>query len=164
MEVSEENKNSNEEIFPVTLHEQHHPKFLVIAVIAVIFAFISVFIFVKNYAVKTGEFKTKTAQLETLKQENNRLATENDSLKRQIDYLNTKSGVESVAREKLGLIKSSEVAFVVVKDQNKNRKSIASSAPTPAAASYKADESQKNGQKPKSANWLVTFWNSLFSK
>ena len=145
-----------------------HPKFLVYAVIAVILAFISVFVFVKNYALKMKEYKAKAAQLESMERDNQKLQLENVALKQQIVYLNTKNGVESVAREKLGLIKKSEVAFVVLKNP---KSKITSSEVTDAKKDGEAlPESEKISKvsptvnEKKSEGWFAHIWHSLFGK
>lgn len=136
-----------------------NPKFLIISVIAVLFAFISVFIFVKHYSIKMAEYKSKTAQLQQLSEENLKLQREKAELERKIAYLNTKNGVESVAREKLGLIKSSEVAFVVVKDKSV----IKEEHPSVKSVIENANPKQKPIEEKKS-NWFLDLWKFLTGK
>jgi len=85
------------------------------------FAACSVFIFYHNYTQKQMEYAKKDEQLKKLETEIAAVENENKQLRREIGHLNTKEGVEEIAREKLGLIKPQEIAFVVI------------SSPTPSA-------------------------------
>ncbi len=59
------------------------------------------------------EYENKLRSLQKLKECNRRLEKENSLLQEKISYLQTEAGVEEIAREKLGLIKPGEVAYVV---------------------------------------------------
>jgi len=126
-----------------------YPKFFIYAVIAVVFAFFTGFVFIKNYMAKLSEYKEKLAQYESLQTENASLQKENEHLKQQIAYLNTKSGVESLAREKLGLIKPSEIAVVVLNDDKKKFEE------------QKPSVEEKTPNKS-SENWFSKIWNTIF--
>lgn len=76
--------------------------------------FLVFYAFNAAYKQKKLEYKEKLTQVSQLEQEITKLEKENKELKREINYLNTNEGVEAIAREKLGLIKPKEIAFVVV--------------------------------------------------
>ncbi len=145
-----------------------YSKFFMYAVIAALFAFFSGFIFVKNYALKTREYKDKISQFEALKSENDKLQHENELLQQQITYLKTKSGIESVAREKLGLIKPSEVAFVVVNDDKKKAQSqstVGTDIPkSEKAPSEEAKSPPVNDDQAVSEGWFQKIWNNIFGR
>jgi len=145
-----------------------YSKFFVYAIAALLFAFFSGFIFVKNYVVKTKEYKDKIAQFEALKSENEQLQRENEALEQQIDYLKSTSGVESVAREKLGLIKPSEVAFVVVNDKKNpplSQSKTGADIPKPHHSPVNRDNSgDKDEGKNDSEGWLQKIWNNIFGR
>lgn len=75
-------------------------------------------IFIVGYTHKWESNRQREAEIQTVIEDNESLKKENESLKAEIEFLKTDSGVESMAREKLGLVKkNSEVAFIVVKDE-----------------------------------------------
>lgn len=144
----------------------------IFSAVAVLLAFISVFVFVKNYHLKSEQYQEKLAAIEAMEKDNQKLARENERLKQQVEYLQTKSGVESVAREKLGFVKPEEIAFVVVP----------SDAPAPGTSAHASrplsDEPDRTaavsgGPKPGPSaspvredrrNWFIRFWDSLFGR
>ena len=134
-----------------------YSKFFIYSTI-VIFAFFAGFIFIKNYTAKMSEYKEKIAQYDTVQNENLKLEQENSALKQQIAYLKTKSGVESVAREKLGLIKPSEIAIVVLNDE-KNQETTQR---TNSENMQPTDTGEKDKSNKNSEGWFTKMWNSLF--
>lgn len=135
-----------------------YSKFFVYSVIAIVFAFFAGFIFIKNYTEKMSDYNEKIIQYDTIKSENSKLQQENENLKQQIAYLNTKSGVESVAREKLGLIKPAEIAIVVLNDDNTKN--------TKATKQTEKKQSKPNGNNPdkQSEGWFTKMWSSFFGE
>jgi cell division protein FtsL len=76
--------------------------------------FFSTTVFTTNYNRKKAEHREKIVQVGQVQQEIGQLEEENKALKKEISFLKTNGGVEEVAREKLGLIKPQEIAFVVI--------------------------------------------------
>jgi len=95
--------------------------FPLIHIMSCLFAVCILYSFNISYARKTVEYKEKLSQVQQVNNEITVLEKENRLLKQQVAHLNTNDGVEEIAREKLGLIKPDEIAFVVV------------SSPTPGA-------------------------------
>jgi cell division protein FtsL len=89
-------------------------KFPFIHILSCLFAVFILYSFNANYARKTVEYKEKQTQVQQVGSEITDLEKENRDLKQQVSHLNTNEGVEEIAREKLGLIKPDEIAFVVV--------------------------------------------------
>lgn len=88
------------------------PTFIHIMIIATIF-----FIFYAIsvcYSQKKIEYREKQAQQRQIEQEIVEIRQENGGLRNEIGFLKTSEGVEEIAREKLGLIKPKEIAFVVI--------------------------------------------------
>jgi cell division protein FtsL len=119
--------------------------------------FFSFTVFTTNYNRKKAEYGEKVAQVAQVKQEIAQLEEGNKSLKKEVSFMKTNEGVEEVAREKLGLIKPQEIAFVVI------------STPTPQvhAAPSKTEHKQEDTTKlkkeiqkesSKSESW---FWRFL---
>ncbi len=79
-----------------------------------LFAVFILYSFNLSYNKKTGEYREKLTQVQQVNSEIVVLEKENKHLKEQVTHLNTNEGVEEIAREKLGLIKPDEIAFVVV--------------------------------------------------
>lgn len=69
------------------------------------------------YSQKKIEYQEKLIQQKQIEQEIEILEKDNRKLKSKIAFLNTDEGVEGIAREKLGLIKPKEIAFVVISTQ-----------------------------------------------
>lgn len=63
---------------------------------------------------KQGEYEAKVDEVRLARQENARLQAKNQQLSALVEHLNTDEGVEQIARDKLGLAKPGEMAFVVV--------------------------------------------------
>lgn len=60
------------------------------------------------------EYKEKLAELHQSREDNRQLAEQNRQLRALVRHLKTNEGVEEIARDKLGLIKPGELAYVVV--------------------------------------------------
>lgn len=63
---------------------------------------------------KQAAYEAKLAENDRLESEIAVLKQQNKILSERVSYLGTDAGVEEVAREKLGLVRKDEVAFVVV--------------------------------------------------
>ena len=109
--------------------------------------------------VKSAEYNAKLAEIKILQQEKEKLEEENEILQSKIEYLKTEKGVESVAREKLGLVKPSEIAFVVVNDKN----STNTSTKIKKDKTIKKDTPKKEIKEEKKINWFDLLWRDLFS-
>ena len=111
--------------------------------------------------VKSAEYNAKLAEIKILQQEKEKLEEENEILQSKIEYLKTEKGIESVAREKLGLVKPSEIAFIVVNDKN----DPISSTKIKKSKKEKIIEKDttKKEIKQKKVNWLDLLWRDLFS-
>jgi cell division protein FtsB len=60
------------------------------------------------------QFESKLVELDEVNAEVASLEAHNERLKARVDLLNTPTGIEEVAREKLGLVKPGELAYAVV--------------------------------------------------
>lgn len=130
---------------------------------------------INGYHKKSSENNRRLAEIRQIKEENKSIMEENEELQRQIDYLKTPAGVESEARDKLGLVKKDEVAFVVVKDEK--GKASADSAPSgskdgkPDGKDIKDDKRKKNAELMKAesgdgdwASVIRSMWNDFFGR
>ena len=63
---------------------------------------------------KQAEFESKLAELDDVKEQVEALKSYNKKLENKVVLLGTNSGIEEVAREKLGLVKSGEIAYAIV--------------------------------------------------
>lgn len=136
-------------------------RFLLFLVFGTLISFLLSFFFIKSYMVKSSEHNARLAEIRSLQKENEMIEEENEKLQQKVEYLKTDKGVESVAREKLGLVKPSEIAFVVVNDRN-----------SPKSKKEKAVSNQSNDSKNKpikvsdkkeNINWFTLLWRDLFS-
>ena len=134
-------------------------RFLLFLILGTIVSFLISFFFIKSYMVKSAEYNAKLAEIKILQQEKEKLEEENEILQSKIEYLKTEKGVESVAREKLGLVKPSEIAFVVVNDKN----STNSSTKIKKDKTIKKDNPKKEIKEEKKINWFDLLWRDLFS-
>ena len=136
-------------------------RFFLFLIIGTIVSFLISFFFIKSYMVKSAEYNAKLAEIKILQQEKEKLEEENEILQGKIEYLKTEKGVESVAREKLGLVKPSEIAFVVVNDKN------ATTAQSPKTKKSKKEnqikKDTKKDKEEKKVNWFDLLWRDLFS-
>lgn len=140
-------------------------RFLILLIFATIIAFFSSFFFIKYYMVKSSEYHVRVSEIKNLEKEIEQLKEEKTILEKKIEYLKTDNGVESVAREKLGLVKPSEIAFVVVNDKNDPKS--ASSKKIKKTKNENKEEKKENieiSQKPEKTNWFMLIWNDLFDK
>lgn len=76
---------------------------------------------------KQAEYEAKLVEVAEARRINRRLEQNNRRLQALTEYLKTNEGVEEIARDKLGLVRPGEVAFVVV-------------PPPPARAAYQMPE------------------------
>lgn len=76
---------------------------------------------------KQVEYEAKLDEVAQARRDNVRLEQNNRRLQALTEYLKTNEGVEEIARDKLGLVRPGEVAFVVV-------------PPPPARAAFKMPE------------------------
>ncbi len=147
-------------------------KILLYAIIVGLTTLISISIFIQSYAKKSADHHKRLAEIAAIERENKELAEVNEDLRKQIAYLKTKNGVESVAREKLGLVKDSEIAFVVVKDTKEEKRGVQQN-PKNDKRLQNERQSDKDEQKitkeelaqnkePKNSNWITLIWNDLF--
>jgi len=60
------------------------------------------------------QFENKLAELDRVKDEVVILGLHNERLRGQVELLKTDTGIEEVAREKLGLVKPGELAYAIV--------------------------------------------------
>ncbi|MBR0518667.1 septum formation initiator family protein [bacterium] len=136
-------------------------RFLLFLILGTIVSFLISFFFIKSYMVKSAEYNAKLAEIKILQQEKEKLEEENEILQSKIEYLKTEKGIESVAREKLGLVKPSEIAFIVVNDKN----DPISSTKIKKSKKEKIIEKDttKKEIKQKKVNWLDLLWRDLFS-
>ncbi|MDQ7821689.1 MAG: septum formation initiator family protein [Candidatus Eremiobacteraeota bacterium] len=126
-------------------------------------AFFAAYAFNLCYVQKKMEYELKLSQIQQVEQENERLQRENRELKKRIAYLNTKDGVESIAREKLGFIKPQEIAFVVISSPTPHP----SKAPlTPAATDEENIRLKKEIKREyaKEEGWFGKVWNSIVKR
>lgn len=63
---------------------------------------------------RQAQFEGKLAELDQVKSQVTALNSHNERLGIKVDLLKTETGIEEVAREKLGLVKPGEMAFAVV--------------------------------------------------
>lgn len=63
---------------------------------------------------RQAQFEAKLAELDQVKSRVAALKSHNERLSVKVDLLKTESGIEEVAREKLGLVKPGEMAYAVV--------------------------------------------------
>lgn len=126
---------------------------------AIFFIFYSISV---CYSQKKMEYREKIAQKSQLEQDIGALERENGGLRNRIAFLNTSEGVELIAREKLGLIKPKEIAFVVI------------STPSPGGDGEKSGEDNKERtlqlkkeiikESQKKEGWLGTILNRLWGR
>jgi len=111
--------------------------------------------------VKSSEHNARLAEIRSLQKENEMIEEENEKLQQKVEYLKTDKGVESVAREKLGLVKPSEIAFVVVNDRNnpksKKEKTVSNQSNDSKNKPIKVSDKKEN------INWFTLLWRDLFS-
>ncbi|MCR5661255.1 MAG: septum formation initiator family protein [bacterium] len=86
-----------------------------LAAFVVLFLIFSVTAWVapKIFMANSREYHEKKAQLDSIYEDIRASQEENDDLRRQLDVMKTPEGVEETAREKLGMIRPGEVAYVV---------------------------------------------------
>jgi cell division protein FtsB len=60
------------------------------------------------------QFESKLAELDAVKEDVSALLSHNERLRNRVALLKTESGIEEVAREKLGLVRPGEMAYAVV--------------------------------------------------
>ena len=120
--------------------------------------------------VKSSEHNARLAEIRNIQSENEKIEEENEKLQQKVEYLKTNKGVESVAREKLGLVKPSEIAFVVVNDKNNsktNSKNNLDKKSGKISSKSKQTEiepvSPKVNNKKENINWFTLLWRDLFS-
>jgi len=63
---------------------------------------------------RQAQFEAKLAELDQVNGQVSSLEAHNQRLRTRVDLLNTRAGIEEVAREKLGLVKPGELAYAVV--------------------------------------------------
>ncbi len=124
------------------------------------FAVCSVFIFYQNYTQKQLEYEKKEAQLQKIEAEITAVENENKQLRREIAHLNTKEGVEEIAREKLGLIKPQEIAFVVISSPTPSSTSLPESSEARSAKNQKLKE-EIIRESRKEEGWLQKILNKF---
>jgi len=165
-----ENNNNNKDTKYLKQKKERNlikfKRFLILLVFATIIAFFASFFFIKYYMVKSTEYHARVSEIKNLEKEKEKLEEDIAILEKKIDYLKTDNGVESVAREKLGLVKPSEIAFVVVDDKNSPNKTSSSKKGKKDTDKDKKEENKnlEVSQKPEKTNWLQLIWNDLFEK
>jgi len=149
-------------------HEAESPRKVIIKRILSIvffmaFAACSIFIFYQNYTQKEMEYAQKEAQLKKLETEMTAIENENKQLRKEIAHLNTKEGVEEIAREKLGLIKPQEIAFVVISSPTPSTKTIPESSEARSAENQRLKE-EIIKESRKEEGWLQKILNKFQKK
>jgi len=71
------------------------------------------------YKIKEQDYKEKQKQISVLQDKINKVKLENSEKERRIRYLNTKEGIEEIARNELGFVNGGEVSCVVI-DESEN--------------------------------------------
>ena len=119
--------------------------------------------------VKSSEYHTRVSEIKNLEKEREQLEEDISVLEKKIEYLKTDNGVESVAREKLGLVKPSEIAFVVVNDKNDPQSASSKKVKKTKKEETKEEKEKEKenieiSQKQEKTNWFMIIWNDLFDK
>lgn len=105
-----------------------------------------------TYEVKREETRMKEAEVERARVELARVVAYNEGLKDQVRFLQTREGVEKVAREKLGLIRPNETTYIVI---NAPAVQDPPSAPVPPETGEKKPSGVLDGV----GRWVREVWN-----